>query len=69
MWQWKEQFLSGVRDEEDFYATQRAERRANRRRHRNFAERKINNPNTTLGDDDPRWDDVWTANTSTTSKL
>jgi hypothetical protein len=69
MWQWREQFPSDVCDKEDFYATQRAERRADRRRGREFAEQEIDNPNTTLGDDDPRWDDVWTATTSTTSRL
>jgi hypothetical protein len=28
------------------------------------AEREIDNPNTMWGEDDPRWDNVWTATTS-----
>jgi hypothetical protein len=29
-----------------------------------FAEEEVDNPNTTLDDEDPRWDDLWTATTS-----
>jgi hypothetical protein len=58
MQQWREQFPSDVRDEEDFYAMQRAERRADRLHRWVFAEEEINNPNTTLDDEDPRWDDL-----------
>jgi hypothetical protein len=68
MQQWWEQFQGDVRDdfqdEEAFYATQRAVRRADQRRHRAFAEEEINNPNSTLDDEDPMWDDLWTATTS-----
>jgi hypothetical protein len=60
MQQWREQFPGDVRDEEDFYAAQRADRR----RRQAFAERKIDNPNTTLDDEELRWDNVWTSTTS-----
>jgi hypothetical protein len=43
MQQWWEQFPDNVWDEEDFYATQRAERRVDRRRRRAFAEEEIDN--------------------------
>jgi hypothetical protein len=48
-------FLGDVWDEEDFYATQRTERRADQRRHRAFAEEEIDNPNSMLDNEDPRW--------------
>jgi hypothetical protein len=35
-----------------------------RRRRRTFAEEVIDNPNSTLDDEDPRWDDLWTASAS-----
>jgi hypothetical protein len=38
--------------------------RRDRRRCRAITEREIDNPNTTWGEDDDRWDDVWTATTS-----
>jgi hypothetical protein len=60
MQQWREQFPGDVRDEEDFYATQRADRHCRQA----FAERKIDNPNTTLDDEDLRWDNIWTSTTS-----
>jgi hypothetical protein len=50
MQQWRVQFPSNVRDEEDFYTMQRAERRADRRRRRAFGEVEIDNrtrPSTT----------------------
>jgi hypothetical protein len=51
-------------DEEVFFNKQRSCRRGDRRRRREIAEQEIDNPNTTWGEDDPRWDDVWTATTS-----
>jgi hypothetical protein len=59
MQQRREQFPGNVRDEEDFYAAQR-ERRADQRRRRPFIE-EVNNSNPTLDEEDPRWDDLWTA--------
>jgi hypothetical protein len=44
--------------------TQRDERRADRRRRRAFTEEEVDNPNMTLGDEDPRWYDLWTTTTS-----
>jgi hypothetical protein len=64
MRQWRAQYLSDVIDEEAFFNEQRSCRRRDRRCHREIAEREINNPNTTWGEDDPRWDDIWTAATS-----
>jgi hypothetical protein len=61
--------LGDVRDEEDFYVAQREERRADRCHCRAFAEEEINNPNSTLNEEDPRWDDLWTATTPTTSSF
>jgi hypothetical protein len=62
--QWREQFSGDVRDKEDLYAAHRKKRRANRRCHWAFAEEEIDNPNLTLDEEDPRWDDLWTAPTS-----
>jgi hypothetical protein len=61
MRQWRAQFPSDVNDEEVFFNEQR---RRDRRCRREFAEREIDNPNTTWGEDDPTWDDVWTVTTS-----
>jgi hypothetical protein len=63
MEQWRKSFPGDVWDEEAFYAAQREERRADRRRRRAFFE-KVDNPNMALGDEDPRWDDLWTEATS-----
>jgi hypothetical protein len=41
-----------------FFNEQRAERRRDRCCRREIAEREFDNPNTTWGEDDPRWDDV-----------
>jgi hypothetical protein len=65
MQQWREQFPGDVRDEDDFYATQREARRADRRRHRDFINAEVDKPgSSTLDDEDPRWDDMWTETTS-----
>jgi hypothetical protein len=64
MRRWREQFLSDVADEEVFFNEQRAQRRADRRHHREITELEFDNPNMTWGEDDDRWDDVWTATTS-----
>jgi hypothetical protein len=64
MRQWKDQFPSDFIDKEEFFNEQRTRRRRDRRRRREFAEREIDNANTTVGDDDLRWDDLWTTTTS-----
>jgi hypothetical protein len=61
MRQWRAQFPSDVIDEVVFFNEQRTR---DRRCRREFSEREIDNLNTTWGEDDPRWDDVWTATTS-----
>jgi hypothetical protein len=57
MRRWRAQFPSDVVDT-------RAQRRADRRRRRDIAERELVNPTTTWADDDDRWDVVWTETTS-----
>jgi hypothetical protein len=41
----RESFPGDVRDEKEFYAMKREERRADRRRRREFAEQEVKNPN------------------------
>jgi hypothetical protein len=55
------QFSGDVRGEEEFYAMQMVERRVDRRPRWAFTEEGIDNPNTTLDDEDPRWDNLWTT--------
>jgi hypothetical protein len=64
MHRWRAQFPSDVVDKQAFFNEQRAERRRDRRRRREIAEREFNNPNMTWGQDDPRWDNVWTGTSS-----
>jgi hypothetical protein len=64
MCQWRAQFPSDVVGTKAFFADLRAQRRADRRRRRDIAERELVNPTTTWADDDDRWDDVWTETTS-----
>jgi hypothetical protein len=56
--QWTYQFPSDVIYEEEFFAVQREQRRRDRRHRRVFAEREVENPNTTLCENDPRWNNV-----------
>jgi hypothetical protein len=55
------QFPGDVRDEEEFYATQMVERRVTDVPIGRSPRRGINNPNTTLDDEDPRWGGLWTT--------
>jgi hypothetical protein len=64
MRRWRDQFPSDIVDEEVFFNEQRAKRRTDRHRHREIVEQEFDNPNTTWGEDDDRWDDVWTVTTS-----
>jgi hypothetical protein len=51
---WRDQFPNDVVDKEVFFNEQRAQRRTDRRRCREIAERELDNPNTTWGKDDDR---------------
>jgi hypothetical protein len=67
MQQWREEFPGDVRDEEAFFAMKREERRADRRRRREYAERELENPNTTEDfedEDGQMFNDLWTETTS-----
>jgi hypothetical protein len=66
MQQWRESFLGDVWDEEEFYAMKREERRADRHCCREFAEQKLENPNSMVDFDSEglMWDDLWTETTS-----
>jgi hypothetical protein len=64
MRQWREQIPCDVDNTEAFFADLRAQRRSTRRRRRAIAEFELENPSTTWGENDPRWDDIWTATTS-----
>jgi hypothetical protein len=48
-------FPNDVIAEEVFFNELKRQRRRDRRRHREIAEREIDNPNTTWGEDDARW--------------
>jgi hypothetical protein len=50
-----------------FFNELKTRRRRERCHRREIAEREIDNPNTTWGEDDASWDDVWTATTSNDS--
>jgi hypothetical protein len=43
-----------VPNKEEFFNAQREQRRRDRCRRREFAEREVDNPNTTLSNNDPR---------------
>ncbi|KAK1696639.1 hypothetical protein QYE76_013336 [Lolium multiflorum] len=60
MRQWREQFPSDVDNTKAFFAHLRAQRRSARCRRRAIAEFELDNPNTTWGENDPRWVDMWT---------
>jgi hypothetical protein len=67
MQQWREKFPRDVRDEEAFFAMKREEKRADRRRHQEYAERELENPNTTEyfeDEDGQMFNDMWTEITS-----
>jgi hypothetical protein len=51
----------------EFYAAQRANRRVDRRRRRDFIMEELDKPVCTLDDNDPRWVDMWTNTTSSFS--
>jgi hypothetical protein len=62
--EWRASFPNDVIAEEVFFYELKRQRRRDRRRRREIAEREIDNPNITWGEDDARWDDVWTVTTS-----
>jgi hypothetical protein len=66
MQQWRDSFPGNVRDEEEFYAMKREERRADRRRCWEFAEQELENSNSTknFDSDGPMLNDLWTKTTS-----
>jgi hypothetical protein len=64
MRQWRAQFPNNINNTDAFFANLRAHCRSNRRHRRAVAEFKLDNPNTTWADNDPRWDDIWTETTS-----
>jgi hypothetical protein len=47
-----------------FFNELKTQRRRDRRRRREIAKREIDNPTMTGGEDDARWDNIWTAATS-----
>jgi hypothetical protein len=53
-------------NKEDFYEMKREERRADHRRHQEFAEQELENPNSTtdFDSDGLMWNDLWTETTS-----
>jgi hypothetical protein len=61
-----ESFPGDARDEEEFFAMKREERRADHRRHQEFAEQELENPNTMedFDSDGPMWNDLWIETTS-----
>jgi hypothetical protein len=66
MQQWRESFPGDVRDEE-FFVMKREERRADCRRRREYAERELENPNTTEDFEDSNgqmFNDLWTETIS-----
>jgi hypothetical protein len=66
MQQWRKGHPGDVQDEEAFYAAMREERRADRRRHREFAEQELADPflPKMFDSDGPMWHDLWTEMTS-----
>jgi hypothetical protein len=64
MEQWRESFPGDVLMKREFYAVQRERRRADQRRRRDFIYNELGKPSSTLDDNDPRWDDMWTTTTS-----
>jgi hypothetical protein len=69
MAEWRRLFPQDVQAEVKFYAAKRAERRvarADRRRCKAFIMAQIDGPQT-IPDDDPRWDDMWTDSSETTT--
>jgi hypothetical protein len=65
---WRRKFPEDVQAELEFYRSKRAERRAyraDRRRRKAFINAQLAGP-TTIADDDPRWDDLWTQSEDTT---
>jgi hypothetical protein len=66
MQQWRESFMGDVRDEEEFYAMKREERRADRRRRREYAEAELENPNSSndFDSDGLLWNNLCTETTS-----
>jgi hypothetical protein len=67
MQQWREEFPGDIRDEEAFFAMKREERRVDRHRRREYAERELENPNTMedFEDEDGKmFNDLWTETTS-----
>jgi hypothetical protein len=57
-------FLNDGIAEEVLFNELKRQRRRDRRRCREITEREIDNPNITWGEDNARWDDVWTVTTS-----
>jgi hypothetical protein len=66
MQKWCEEHLGDVQDEETFFAAKREERRAYRRRCREFTEQELENPFSpkTFDSDGPMWNDLWTESIS-----
>jgi hypothetical protein len=66
MQQRRESFPRDVRDEEEFYAMKREERRADHRRGWDFIVHEVENPDSQvdLDSDGPIWNDLWTETTS-----
>jgi hypothetical protein len=64
--QWREEHLGDVENEEAFYTAKRAERRADHRRHREYAEQVLENPNSAknFNSDGLMWNGLWTETTS-----
>jgi hypothetical protein len=67
MQQWRESFPGDVRNMEEFFAMKREERRADRCRRREYAERELENPNTTEDFEDSNrqmFNNLWSEPTS-----
>jgi hypothetical protein len=67
MYQWHEEFLGDVSDEEAFFTMNREEIRADHHRRRDYAERELENPNTMEDfedEDGHMFNDLWTETTS-----
>ena len=66
---WKRQFPEDVIADAEFWAQRKAEREAyhdDRRRRKAFINDQLY-VRTTIDDEDPRWDDLWTASEDTVS--
>jgi hypothetical protein len=61
---WRASFPNDLIAEEVFFNELKRQRRRDRRCCREITEREIDNPNITWGEDNARWDDVWTMTTS-----